>query len=80
MPKTPPYTEEFKREAVRLCRTSGRIDGLPRGSAFAAPCSMKWSPTGRPSRSLGESGSKAPVAALLVARNRGNDLVHAGLA
>jgi transposase len=24
MPKTPPYSEAFKREAVRLCRTSGR--------------------------------------------------------
>ncbi len=24
MPKTPPYTEEFKREAVRLSKTSGR--------------------------------------------------------
>jgi transposase len=24
MPKTPPYSEEFKREAVRLLRTSGR--------------------------------------------------------
>ena len=24
MPKTPPYSEEFRREAVRLLRTSGR--------------------------------------------------------
>ncbi|MGI8622012.1 MAG: transposase, partial [Solirubrobacteraceae bacterium] len=24
MPKIPPYSEEFKREAVRLLRTSGR--------------------------------------------------------
>jgi len=24
MPKTPPYSEEFKREAVRLLRSSGR--------------------------------------------------------
>jgi transposase len=24
MPKTPPYSEEFKREAVQLLRTSGR--------------------------------------------------------
>ena len=24
MPKTPPYSQEFKREAVRLLRTSGR--------------------------------------------------------
>jgi transposase-like protein len=24
MPKTPPYSQEFKREAVQLLRTSGR--------------------------------------------------------
>jgi transposase len=42
MPKTPPYSEEFKREAVRLLRTSGRSQnqlaeelGVSKGSLAA---------------------------------------------
>ena len=42
MPKTPPYSEEFRREAVRLLRTSGRSQnqlsedlGVSKGSLAA---------------------------------------------
>ena len=37
MPKTPPYSLEFRREAVRLLRTSGRsVPQLARGARVLA--------------------------------------------
>ncbi len=55
MPSTPPYSQEFRREAVRLLRTSGRsVSQLARELGVSQQSLRNWA------RQLGVDEGKAP--------------------
>ena len=57
MPKTPPYSKEFRREAVRLLRSSGRpIPQLARELGCSEQSLRNWSASGRRRRGSRREG------------------------